>query len=116
MPDTREYKLIVTFEDGVQATCSAVVYQGTIWLVPTWLPFPTEGYAKPERMIRLDQFRFQHFDPPVSGPPPLGGADFAVNDPLPRALFDGELSLQLTAQYIVLDKPDARFRTGGLPH
>jgi len=114
LADSKTYKVIVGFEDGVLTDCPAIDYQGAIWLVPKWLPLPDEGHAKPERMIRLDQFRHQIFDPPASGPGPLTGADFAINEPLPRALFDGELTQQLKSRYVVLDKPDARFRTGGV--
>src|SRR5215813_14279986 len=110
------YKVIVGFEGGVMGACAAVEYQGAIWLVPQWLTFPTEGYAKPERMIRLDQFQHQQFDPPATGPSPFEGADFGLIDPLPRALVDGELTSKLKAQYVVLDKPDAKFRVGGSQH
>jgi hypothetical protein len=116
MADTKSFKVIIGFDDGTQATCEGVEHQGAIWLVPNWIPFPDEGYTKPERMIRLDQFRYQRFDPPPPGPPPFAGADFATNDPIPRALFDGELSSQLKARYVVLDRPNIRFRTGGILH
>jgi hypothetical protein len=109
MSDTKLYKVIVGFEDGVIADCDAVEYQGAIWLVPNWLPFPNEGYGKPERMIRLDQFPHRRFDPPTAGPPPFDGANFGINEPIPRALFDGELSGTLKDKYVVLQKPDARF-------
>ena len=115
MTDTRVFKVIVGLEDGTLCDCAAYEYQGAIWLVPKWLPFPEEGYAKPERMIRLDQFRHQRFDPPAKGPGfPVEGADFGLNDPLPRALLDGELTPTLKARYVVLDRPDAKFRVGEL--
>jgi hypothetical protein len=116
MADSLTFKVIVGFEDGVMAECGAVEYQGAIWLVPKWLPHHTEGYATPERMIRLDQFRHQRFDPPATGPGPFAGADFAVNDPLPKTLFHGELSSQLKARYVVLERPDAKFQVGGVLH
>jgi hypothetical protein len=109
MSDVRLFKVIITFEDGVKGRCGAVEYQGAIWLVPKWLPYPAEGYAKPERMIRLDQFRYQSLDPPVADEGSFAGADFAINDPIPRALFDGPLTPQLTGRFAVLDKPDAKF-------
>jgi hypothetical protein len=52
LADSKTYKVIVGFEDGVLTDCPAIDYQGAIWLVPKWLPFPNE-----ERMIRLDQFQ-----------------------------------------------------------
>jgi len=109
MPDVRLFKVAVMVDDRL-GTCPAVEYEGAVWLVPKWLPLPNEQGAKPERMIRLDQFRYQRFDPPATGPGPVAGIDFAINDPLPKALFDGELSSQLTARYIVLDKPDVTFQ------
>jgi hypothetical protein len=109
MSDTKLYKVIVGFEDGVIVNCDAVEYQGAIWLVPKWLPFSNEEYAKPERMIRLDQFAHRGFDPPTAGTPPFDGANFGINEPIPRALFDGELSSTLKFDYVVLHKPDAHF-------
>jgi len=114
--DTKEFKVAFGFEDGAMAVCGAVEYEGAIWLVPKWLPVQNERYAKPERMIRLDQFRHQRFDPPSNGPGPFAGADFGVNVPLPKNLFFDELSSQLKKQYIVLDKPDLKFRVGGVRH
>jgi hypothetical protein len=110
MTDIRLYKVIITFEDGAVAHCAAIDYQGAIWLVPKWLPSPDERYTKSERMIRLDQFKHQRYDPPAPGPPPFDGADFALNEPIPRALIDGELSQKLKERYAVLDKPDVKFR------
>ena len=110
MSDARLFKVIVILEDGVSGPCAAVEYGGAIWLVPNWLPSPDEGYAKPERMIRLDQFAHQRVDPPVVGEGPLAGADFVINEPIPRALFEGPLTSQLTDMYAVLDRPDAQFR------
>jgi hypothetical protein len=76
MPHTKEFKVFFGFEDGVMATCSAVEYEGAIWLVTKWLPFHGRGYAKPERMIRLEQFQFQRIDPPATNLGSLCGIDF----------------------------------------
>ena len=115
MTGTKEYKVVIGFENGAMGQCGAVEYLGAIWLVPKWLPLP-DGYARPERMIRLDQFRFQKFDPPAAAPAVFVGANFAINDALPRVLFDGEISQQLRDNYVVLEKPDAKFRVGGIRH
>jgi hypothetical protein len=116
MADSRVFKVIIGFEDGTVGDCPAYEYQGAIWLVPKWLPFPNEGYTKPERMIRLDQFQYQQFDPPPPAPGPFAGADFAINDPLPKALLNGELTPELKNKYVVLDRPNAKFRVGGTRH
>jgi len=116
MTDANTYKVILILEDGSAGECGAVDYEGAVWLVPSWLPFPKEGYAKPERMIRLDQFQHRRFDPPATGPGAFRGANFAVNDPLPKTLLSGELSPQLKNRYVVLERPDIKFRTGGIRH
>lgn len=112
MPDTKLYKVIVMI-DGVASAIAGVDFEGAIWLVPNWLPFQSEGYTKPTRMVRLDQFQSRRFVPPATGPGPFAGADYAVSDPLPKELFVGELTPQLEKQYVVLDRPDVKFRTGG---
>jgi hypothetical protein len=116
MPEVRTFKILVALEDGTVATCAGIEHEGAVWLVPKWLSFPTEKYAMPERMIRLDQFRYQTFDPPVAGSGPTAGAHFAINDPLPKGLFDDELSSQLKERYDVLERPDLRFRIGETLH
>jgi len=57
-------------------------------------------------MIRLDQFRHQAIQQPAD-------ADYGINDPLPKALFFGELSPQLRKRYVVLVRPDLKFRASG---
>lgn len=114
MTDTKLYKVIVMMENGTMATCAGIEHEGAVWLVPKWLPFPDEGYTKPERMIRLDQFRHQRLDPPATGPGPMKGADYIVNDQLPTWLLDGSSPPNSAQQrYVFLDRPDLRFRTGG---
>ena len=110
MPDTRLFKVIGQLQDGTVAVCTAVEHQGQIWIVPKWLSLPDEGYATPERMILLDQFRHERSDPPEEGPDLLDGADFRLLDPIPRALFDGALSPALREQFVVLDQLDVSFR------
>jgi hypothetical protein len=69
-------------------------HEGAVWLVPRWLPTEDDGYAMPERLIRLDQFAHQTLGKP--GDP----ADFAINVPIPKALFDGPISPELKAQWL----------------
>jgi hypothetical protein len=108
MADVRALKVIVGFDNGEMGHCGAIEYESAVWLVPKWLPFPEQGFTKPERMIRLDQFRYQAIPQPAD-------ADFGINDPLPRDLFFGRLSKQLKKKYVVLDRPNLKFRTAA-PH
>jgi hypothetical protein len=90
--------------------CPAIEHEGAVWLVPRWLPMPEDGYAMPERLIRLDQFAHQRLGGP--GDP----ADYAINIPIPAALFEGPISPELRAQFVVLDRPAIRVRTRGALH
>ena len=110
MPHTPLFKVVFGLPDGRMTHCPAVQYEGQIWLVPKWLPFPDEGYMKPERMIQLAQFRHLKFDPPAKGNPIFDGANFGISDPVPIELIEGDLS-KLKDKYVVLDKPDAKFRS-----
>lgn len=115
MPDTQFFKIIARLEAGTVAVCTAVEHQGKIWIEPKWMPLADEGYATPERMILLDQFRHERSDPPEDGLHLLDGADFRLLDPIPRALFDGALSPTLREQFIVLAQPNIRFRIANKP-
>lgn len=90
--------------------CSAMEYEGAVWLVPRWLNTPDDGYAMPERLIQLDQFAHQKLE--QTGDP----ADFILNIPLSRALFEGPITHQLKLLYVVLDRPNVRLRISGLLH
>ena len=91
--------------------CSAIEHEGAFWLVPRWvLLAEDEGYAMPERLIRLDQFAHKKLDQP--GDP----ADFTINVPVPRKLFEGPVSRELQEQFVVLDRPNVKVRTGGALH
>ena len=91
--------------------CSAIEHEGALWLVPRWLPTQGDGYAMPERLIRFDQFAYQTLAKPRDP------ADYAINVPIPKDdLFEGPISPQLKAQFVVLDRPNIRHRTGSTLH
>jgi hypothetical protein len=111
MQDVKILKVMIAVEGETHIfECAAIEHEGAVWLVPRWLPMPDEGYAMPERLIRLDQFAHQKLGQP--GDP----ADFAINVPIPKVLFEGPISQQLKAQFDVLDRPDIRIRIGGTLH
>jgi hypothetical protein len=111
MPDTKLFKVTIAFEGEAELFhCGAIEYQGAVWLVPKWLPMQSEGYTMPERIIRLDQFQHQRIELPS------GDVDFAINVPVPRALFVGPIPQELKEKYVVVERPDIKFRTGGTIH
>lgn len=102
MRSSKIYKVLVGLDDGTVTHCDAVEYDETIWLVPRWIDVPREGFRKPDRMLRLDQFEHQVFPEPS----PI---NIAVNEPIPRALYAEALTPELKDKYIVYDRPDFRF-------
>jgi hypothetical protein len=103
MRSAKIYRVLVGLDDGGMSYCDGVEYEDIIWLVPRWLNSPEEGFRRPERMIRLDQFEHQIFPPPS----PI---DIAVNEPVPLALYAGELTPALKEQYALYERPDFRFQ------
>src|SRR5215510_9706200 len=109
MSNGRVYKTVLAAENGAMGECSVVEYENALWIVPEWIAGPDARSAKPERMIRLDQFPFQRFDPPVD----VGKfrrVSFALNAPVPKVLLLDELSSHTKARYVVLDRPDVMYR------
>jgi hypothetical protein len=81
--------------------CDVVEYKGAFWLVPTWLVNPEKKLKKPARIIRIDQFPHQDLGN-VSGPL----SRFAINEQIPKALFDDEISPELQKQFVVEIEPN----------
>ena len=111
MEDVKLLKVMMSLEGepGI-FECPAIDYDGAVWLIPRWLSTSEEGYVMPERLIQLDQFAHQKLG--QTGDP----ADYAINVPVPKALFEGPISHELLAQFVVLDRPAIRVRTGGTVH
>lgn len=109
MADTKLYRVRLMLDSGVASECAAIEHDGALWLVPAWIPFPDEGYTKPERMIPLAQFQ-----PKVLGNPE--DLNLAIDAPLPSTLFAGSASSSMCRRYGVLDRPDVKLRAGGTRH
>ena len=109
--DSRTVRVMMPIEgETALYHCGAVEHEGEFWLVPNWIPFPSEGYAMPERMIQLKRFQHQLHESPN------GDLDAMIGSPIPRALIDGPLSPELIARFGVLVRPEIKFRTGGIRH
>lgn len=78
----------------------AIEHEGFLWLVAEWLVNPTEGLAKPKRLIALDSFRLQRF------PQTTQFGDAAANWPIPKGLFEYPIPSQLAGKFPVLEEPD----------
>lgn len=111
MKEVKLLKVLMALEGEQEIfECPAIEFEGAVWLVPRWPPTPDEGHVMPERLIRLGQFAHQKLG--QTGDP----ADYAINVPVSKVLFEGPVSHKLKAQFVVLDRPDLRFRAGGSLH
>ena len=75
----------------------AIEYAGHFWLVPEWLPGQPEGFAKPARIIRIDQPYTRSGDGIVT-----------VSTPVPMPVFFGLIPSIEASPYVVLVEPDIR--------
>ena len=111
MDDVKLLKVLMALEGEPRIfECPALDYDGAVWLIPRWLPTSEDGYVMPERLIQLDQFAHQRLG--QTGAP----ADYAINVPVSKALLEGPISQELLGQFVVLDRPAMRVRTGGTVH
>lgn len=102
----KRIKVMMFIEDdktGTISICDGLEYEGRNWLVPLWLE-PADGESQqPERIIPLDRFPHQRAT--------LGGADYMVNAPIPKAIWTGPTSPALVKQYGVVLSPPIRIAT-----
>ena len=81
----------------------AIEHQGLLWLVVQWLSNPTLGLAKPQRLLALEQFSLQRF------PQTTQVGDAAVNNPIPKGLFEFPIPSQIAGKFHVLEEPEITF-------
>jgi len=100
------YKTTVQFiEDGQIVDVDTIEYKDMMWLVAIWNEIPEAGLTMPARIICLDVLPHQRIE---SGDP----ADFVVNAPLPKSVFDGEIPKQIEGlELVVIENPDIRIET-----
>ena len=81
------FKTIYFYSDaeiGHLLKCDTIEYQGRFWLVPSWTENHTTGKMKPDRIICLNSLPHQIL--------PLGAPEnFALDVPIPKCVFDGEI-------------------------
>jgi hypothetical protein len=99
------YKAMVAIEgESSIYQMDAIEHEGKFWLVPTWLDSPDGKQSKPLRLILLDSLQHQRLDQSGGAP-----ADFAVNNPIPKAVLDGRPPKQegfSLNMYVVVEAPD----------
>jgi len=99
---TRVFKTIIGLDDSSDILlCDTIEHEGAKWLVPRWLEAPSEGWKKPQRIICLDPLPHQK----LQGAFP---AEYLLNDPMPRSVFEGRPRQQGERAYVVIEEPDIR--------
>jgi hypothetical protein len=94
------YKVLVGFDDsGGIFTCDAVEHEGGMWLVPMWLEEPATRSRRPLRIVRMDTLPHQKM-------PANWQQDFVLNEPMPRAVFEGRVPQGQEAKYVVIEAPE----------
>lgn len=94
-------KTLVTFNDsdlGKILECDTIEFKGKFWLVPEWLENATTGKMQPLRIICLDLLPHQN----ILHPHP---ANFVLNDPIPKCVFDGEIPVETTLNFQIVESP-----------
>jgi hypothetical protein len=102
VPAVKIYKTLVALanEGGDIFTADTIKHEGKMWLVPTWLENPTEGYKIPERIVCLDTLQHQRT--------PEAQEDFCINVPIPRTVLYGPAPSLPAHGYVVKFRPDVR--------
>lgn len=91
------------FVDSKFCTCHAIERGDEILVVLHWLGNPKLGLRKPEYVLPLDQVRHQKSDDPKAP------AQYLINDPMPKSLFDGTAKRPERRRWKVQKGPDVTF-------
>jgi len=98
--------MVISEDDGSLSAYDTVEHEGRLWLVPEWLEVPTQGMTVPTRIIGLDMSLFQK-------PSPKYPVDYFLSCPVPKAVFDGQISKQLEGKVVVIERPDIKIPAAG---
>ncbi len=87
---------------GQICAMDTIEFEGKMWLVPVWLDNREEGFSYPARIILLDTLPHEKSRSPLE--------DFLLTDPLPKAVFDGQVPPESELDYVVVERPDIQVR------
>lgn len=86
-------------EIGHLLRCDTIEFQHRFWLVPRWIENHATGKMRPERIICLDYLPHQKLS---EGAP----EHFALNIPIPKCVFDGEIPPETTYNFEIVENPE----------
>jgi hypothetical protein len=90
--------VVMIKESGAIFECDTIIYQGKKWLVPMWIDTPALKLTTPTRIILLDNLPHQKAGPQQK-------ADFVLNTPIPKSVWNG-IQPQPETGFVVVEKPD----------
>ena len=95
--------MVIGVENGTIAKCDGIAFEGKLWLVPHWIDAPAQGVTKPARLIRFDSLAHQHTQGSKYG------AEYVVNYPIPKELFDVPTPKQAIPGFEIRELPEIAF-------
>ena len=98
--DMKIFKTMLTSDGNIQFM-DTIEYEGKMWLVPEWLDSISLRVSTPLRIIGLDAFVHQKM--------PGNPADFLVELPIPKSVFEGQIPPELKGVVQIVESPDIRF-------
>jgi len=79
-----------------------IKYKDMFWLVGRWALEERGKWITPELLICLSTLAHQKSPHP--------NADFILNEPIPKAVLDGQIPKQLESAYDVVEYPEVKVR------
>jgi len=93
----------VVTENSVITGLSVIEHESALWIVTGWLDHKTKPVKRPIRLIRMTGLHYVELDVEKHG------ADYAVKQPIPKAVLDGLTPPEEAAGFVVLDTPTVEF-------
>jgi hypothetical protein len=95
--------MVIASDDGSIHKCDGIEHESKLWLVPRWLDAPALGETKPARLIRFDSLPHQHT------PGSKYGAEYVINYPIPKELFEVRTPRQAIPGFEFEEFPEISF-------
>lgn len=103
----RQFRVTIFFsKESEIVSAPGLEYEGKLWLVGGWNVLIGKQERMPARLIRLDTLRLQKL--------PRGAEDdYALDDPMPKDVYEGRTRQAAGVRYEVIEAPNIRLP---LPH
>ena len=80
-------------------SCDTIEHEGHLWLVPEWIDgSPSKGFSKPALIIQITYL--------ATKTDSLPNVDYMLQNPLPKGIWNGEISPESEKMYVVIKNPD----------